>query len=255
MAGTATRRIREAGRLVEIAQYAHIKRSDDKHVRAQKRKETTEVMKRFNKKSSIRKFELKLAANFVAGDNVCCVTYDDAHLPKTRAEANRRFKYYRDKLRSIYASRGVDLVVFWSTEHEHGDKRWHHHFVCTATGDDYQTLRDIWTYGEIEEFKPLRVDEEKNYYTLAAYFAKESPEKLGLRTWSYTRNAKKPVEDREPVDAHDKPQAPEGTTVLYKYTAETPAGIYYYIKCLLPASPDERTVRAKRRSSRLALPS
>ena len=83
--------------------------------------------------------------------------------------------------------------------------------------------------------------------TLAAYYAKEERERLGLRSWSYTRNARKPSEDREPVDAHEKPQAPEGTTVLYKYTAETPAGIYYYVKYLLPASPEERRPHAKRR--------
>ena len=247
MARTATRRTREAGRIVEVAQYVHAKRSDSSRVRAQKRKETTEVMKRFNKKASIRKLELMLAANFVAGDNVCCVTYDDKHLPETRAEAERRFRYFRDKLRKIYAEQGVELVMFWNTEHVHGDGRYHHHFVCTATGDDYKLLHELWSYGSIKEFCPLRVDEEKNYYTLAAYYAKEEREKLGLRSWSYTRNARKPSEGREPVDAHEKPQAPEGTTVLYKYTAETPAGIYYYVKYLLPASPEERRPHAKRR--------
>ena len=248
MAKTATRRTRDAGRIVEVAQYVRAHRSDSKQVRAEKRKETTEVMKRFNKKTSVRKLELLLAANYVAGDNVCCVTYDDEHLPRSRAEAERRFRYYRDKLRKIYADRGVDIVVFWRTEHEHGDKRWHTHFVCTATGDDYQLLRDAWTYGEITEYRPLVIDgEDKNLHTLAVYLSKEAPDKLGQRSWSYTRNARKPSEDREPVDAHDKPQAPEGTKVLFQYSVETPSGIYYYVKYLLPDAPDGRRVHAKRR--------
>ncbi len=248
MAKTATRRTRDAGRIVEVAQYVRAHRSDTKQVRAEKRKETSEVMKRFNKKASVRKLELMLAVNFVAGDNVCCVTYDDEHLPQTKAEADRRFRYYRDKLRKIYAERGIDLVMFFKTEHQHGEKRFHHHFVCTASGDDYQLLRDAWPYGEIKEYKPLIVDgEKKNLHSLAEYLSKEPPERLGQRTWSYTRNARKPSEDREAVDAHDKPEAPEGTKVLFQYSVETPAGIYYYVKYLLPEALDGRRVRSKRR--------
>ena len=49
----------------------------------------------------------------------------------------------------------------------------------------------LWGQGECE-FNALRVDKKKNYETLARYMAKEERDKVGQRSWSYTRNAKKP---------------------------------------------------------------
>ena len=36
-----------------------------------------------------------------------------------------------------------------------------------STGDDYDAIRAAWIYGGDIELKPLRVDKEKNYKTLA----------------------------------------------------------------------------------------
>ena len=245
--GKATRRIRDAGAIVEVVQYSRVKRSDGAAVRKAKRKATSEIMQHYNRKSSIRKFELMLAANFRAGDIVGCVTYDDARLPGSRKEAERRFRYFRDKLKRQYAALGVELVMFWSTEHKHGDARWHHHFVVTATGDDYKRIRAAWIYGEVQEFSALQVGEEKNYRTIAEYFAKESREKIGLRSWSYTRNARKPAEEWGVVDEHDAPKIPEGVIVLESITSETSFGRHYYQKYMLPAAAQLPRKRAKRK--------
>ena len=244
----ATRRIRDAGAIVEIVQYSHIKISDEKPVRRAKRQKTSAVMQAFNKKTSIQKFALMLAANFRLGDNVCHVTYDDNHLPKTRKEAERRFKYFRDKLRKVYDAKGVELIVCWSTENKHGDGRWHHHFVCTATGDDYENLRRAWIYGKVEEFKPLELDDKTDgYYAIADYFAKEAREKPGLRSWSYTRNARKPEVERDIVDENDAPQIPEGVIVFDNHSDPTTFGKYYYIRYMLPKAALPPRVKAKRK--------
>lgn len=247
MARTATIRTRSAGRLVEVAGYDHARRTDDERVRAVKAKKTTEVMAKYNKKTSIQKFELMLAANFIPGDNVGCLTYDDDHLPESRAAAERRFRYFRQKLQAAYRKLGIDLVMFWSTENKHGDGRYHHHFVCNATGDDYARIRAAWIYGTDVDLQPLRVDKKKNYLTLATYYAKEAREKVGLRSWSYTRNAKKPEQDVEQISGPAQMDPPEGVVVLDRHVSETRFGSFFYMKYLLPPDPERERVRAVHR--------
>ena len=237
MARTATLRERSAGRLVEIAGYEHLRRSDDSQVRREKSKKTSEVMRKYNQKTSEQLFALKLAANFDRGDIVGCVTYDDAHLPQTRAEANTRFRCFRDRVRREWTRRGLDpaqLVFAWSTEHVHGEGRWHHHFVCTAAGDDFKMLRKAWIYGSVDEFSALRVDTEKGYDSLAHYFAKEAREKLGLRSWSFSRNARKPVENIYLLESDTMVDPPPGVTVLERHVTETIFGKFFYLKYLMP---------------------
>lgn len=249
----ATRRIRDAGAIVEIAQYTHVKATDGGNVRREKKKSTSEVMQLYNKKTSIRRFSLMLAKNFRAGDTVGCVTYDDMHLPKSRKEAERRFKYFRDKLRKAYAEHGVELVMFWSTENKHGDGRWHHHFVCTATGDDYDLIRRAWIYGSVSEFSPLEINEEEKedgYYKLAEYFAKEKREKLGLRSWSYTRNALKPEQEVYILDDNDEPQIPEGVIVFENRRNPTAFGTFCYIRYMIPQAALPPRIKARRRRKR-----
>lgn len=248
MARNKTLRTREAGALVEQVCYKRIQRTDDKRVRGDKKKRTTEVMKNYNAKTSVRKFELMLAANFRPGDVVGTVTYRENDLPADRKAAERRFRYFRQKLSAHYKKRGVDLVVFWSTEHRHGDGRWHHHFILPSTGDDYEAIRAAWIYGDDVELTALRVDGKKNYATLAAYYAKEARERLGLRAWSYTRNAKKPVEEVDRVEDDYQLQPPKGVQVLERSNIETPYGSFQYLKYLRPADFVPRSrVRRRRR--------
>lgn len=250
MAKNKTLRTREAGALVEQACYRRIQRTDDARVRSIKKKRTTEVMQKYNQKTSVRKFELMLAANFRPGDVVGTVTYDDRHLPQDRKGAERRFRYFRQKLERHYKAKGVELVVFWSTEHKHGDGRWHHHFILPSTGNDYNAIRAAWFYGGDIELKPLQVDSEKNYATLANYYAKEARDKLGLRSWSYTRNARKPTEDVERVEDDFQLQAPKGVQVLERICIETPYGCFQYLKYLRPESFRQRTRARRRRQPR-----
>lgn len=247
MAKNKTLRTREAGALVEQVCYRRIQRTDDERVRAVKKKRTTEVMQKYNQKTSVRKFELMLAANFRPGDVVGTVTYSNDSLPADRKTAERRFRYFRQKLAAHYKAHGVELIMFWSTEHKHGDGRWHHHFILPSTGNDYDAIRTAWIYGCDIELKPLQVDGKKNYATLAAYYAKESRERLGLRAWSYTRNAKKPVEEIDRVEDDFQLQPPKGVQVLERTSIETPYGSFQYLKYLRPADFIQRPHVRQRR--------
>lgn len=248
MPKTKRKKIIVAGPLVMESIYPAVSGHEQPKARAAKKKMSTAAQQRMNQKYSWQKAELILAANYLPGDHVVGLTYDDAHLPKTRKEAEARFKYFRAKLRERWRQKGVDPVIFWSTEHVHGEGRYHHHVVITAaSGSDYDDIRRLWTYGTDVEIKPFRVDREKNYATLARYMAKEEREKVGLRSWSYTRNAKKPEIDTFRVDDDTPLDVPRGAVPIEEVSERTEYGSYRYIKYLYTGDLSRRRVRASRR--------
>lgn len=253
MAKTKTKKIIQAGPLVIEALYPRRLRSDTPAVRAAKQKASSAALARMNQVYSCQKLELLLAANFPRPGSglVVTLTYDDRGLPKDRKQANARLKYFRAKLTAARKARGQETVMFWSTEHRHGEARYHHHLVVNNTGDDYELIRQLWTYGDNVEIRPLRVDRDKNWATLARYMAKETRERLGLRAWSYTRNAKKPETEVFPVEADTTIQPPAGSTVLLDAGERTAVTAWRVVKYLAPGWERAGKVRARhRRKSR-----
>ncbi len=241
------KKIIHAGALVIEAVYPRMDRRDSERARAAKRKASTEAQKRMNQIYSWQKLELMLAANFRPGDLVVTLTYDDAHLPESRKASELRLKYFRQQLTVHRVMTGQDLVMIWNTEHKHGDGRWHHHTVINATGDDYDLIRRLWIYGSDIEIKPLRVDKEKNYETLARYMCKEEGERLGQRKWSYTRNARKPEVETFRVEEDTTVQVPKGATEISVFSDSNQYGSARVIKYLAPGWEKRPTVRARRR--------
>ena len=247
MAKNKMKKIIHAGALVIEAVYPRMDRRDSERARAAKQKASTEAQKRMNQIYSWQKLELMLAANFRPGDLVVTLTYDDAHLPESRKASELRLKYFRQQLTVHRVMTGQDLVMIWNTEHKHGDGRWHHHTVINATGDDYDLIRRLWIYGSDIEIKPLRVDKEKNYETLARYMCKEEGERLGQRKWSYTRNARKPEVETFRVEEDTTVQVPKGATEISVFSDSNQYGSARVIKYLAPGWEKRPTVRAKRR--------
>ena len=247
MAKNKMKKIIHAGALVIEAVYPRMDRRDSERARAAKRKASTEAQKRMNQIYSWQKLELMLAANFRPGDLVVTLTYDDAHLPESRKASELRLKYFRQQLTVHRVMTGQELVMIWNTEHKHGDGRWHHHTVINATGDDYDLIRRLWIYGSDIEIKPLRVDKEKNYETLARYMCKEEGERLGQRKWSYTRNARKPEVETFRVEEDTTVQVPKGATEISVFSDSNQYGSARVIKYLAPGWEKRPTVRAKRR--------
>ena len=246
------KKIITAGPLVKEAIYPISNGRDAPKVRQGKRKASSEAQQRMNAIYSYQKLELMLAANFLPGDLVVVLTYDDAHLPETRAQAQAKLKYFRAKLSTARKKRKQTLVMFWNEEHLHRDSselsdgRWHHHCVINATGDDYKELLKLWGQGEIY-VEPLRVDKEKNYETLARYMCKEARDKPGQRCWSYTRGAAKPEVETFRVPDDTTIAVPKGSTVIEEASSKTEFGAYRYIKYLGAPVRRRPGTRARRR--------
>lgn len=235
-------RTRESGIIVEESVYPVAKRDDSPAEKKAHQRKRDEIVKEYNHRTSVKLLALKLAANFPPGSIVGCFTYDDRHLPPTREQALRCFGRAREKVAAAWRERGADpagLIWAYATEEKHGDGRMHHHFVCPALGDDFSMLREAWSYyGEIVDFKPLRVDAEKNYDTLAHYMAKEGRERLDLKSWNFSHGARRPVETRDRLALSELPDLPPGVIVVENQTIETPFGIYVYRKYVMPFTAD-----------------
>ena len=247
MAKNKTKKIITAGSLVVEAIYPRCDRRDSQQARAAKRKASTEAQRRMNQIYSHQKLKLLLAANFVPGDLVVTLTCDDEHLPASRKEAQAQLKYFRQRLTAARKRRGQSLVMVWATESKHGEGRWHHHCVINATGDDYDEIRQLWRYGVDIEIQPLRLDKEKNYKTLAMYMAKEEREKIGLRSWSYTRNAQQPEVETMRVEDDTQIQAPKGSMILSEASERTAYSYYKVIEYMAPGWERRRAAKPKRR--------
>lgn len=247
MAKTKTKKIIQAGPLVVEAIYPRVSRTDGPRERGAKQKASSAAQQRMNHIYSYQKLELMLAANFSPGDLVITLTSDDAHLPRERKQAAAQLKYFRGQLARLRKGKRQELRMIWSTEHKHGEGRWHHHIVINATGEDYEDIRRLWIYGDNIEIQRLRVDGEKSYQSLARYMAKEEREKLGLRSWSYTRNCRKPEVETFAVEADTQLQAPKGSTVLEEHSERTEFASYKIIKYLAPGWEKRPRPKAKRR--------
>lgn len=229
-----TRKIITAGPLVVEAIYPRGSAQDAPRIRAGKKKLSSEAQKRMNEKHSFQKLELLLAANFVPGDLIVTLTYDDAHLPETRAQAVARLKEFRRRLAARRRSRGQELRMVWATENVFDQGRWHHHAVLNNAGEDFAELRALWTWGSDVEISVLRIDRDHSFEAVARYLCKEARERPGLRSWSYTRSCRQPEVETFPVPDDTPLQPPKGATVYEDARHVNEFGSWRVVKYLLP---------------------
>lgn len=257
-----TRKTITAGCLVVQAVYPRRDRRDSDKVRAAKTKASSDAQRRMNQIYSYQKLELLLAANFPRAGSGMVVTlsYDDAHLPRTRAACQRRLRYFLKLLREARAEEGLPppRAVYCTEVLTSASGRWHHHLVIDSTGRDLELIRRCWIYGSDIEARPLRVDSEKNHETQAKYMSKEPREcqdelaKPGLHAWSCTRNCLRPTVEVEAVDGDTGVEPPEGVTVLIDERRQTEYASWRVVKyhidddCL----PKPPRVRRRRKAPR-----
>ena len=230
-----TKKIIVAGALVREVIYTRAASRDRAVIRQAKRKVSTEAQQRLNARYSWEKLELMLAANFLPRDLVVTLTFDDQHLPATRAEAAARLKKFRSELARIRAAAGQEMRMIWTIENRSGDGRWHVHLVVNQTGDDFREILRCWPCGGNTEIRRLRVDKQKNYESLARYMCKEARERSGLRSWSYTRSCRHPEVETFPVSDDTRIEVPEDATVIVQEQKRTEWAEFEFVKYLATA--------------------
>ena len=247
----------DAGGIQIAALYSRRSGREPPRERAAKQKASSEAQRRMNQIYSYQKLELMLACNFPTAGSalVGALTFDDKHLPRSRAEAQQRIRYFLQLLRRERKKAGLpEPVVFWALE-VLTSGRWHVHFVIDSTGQDLEILRRCWIYGQDIEAEKLRVDDESNHETLARYMTKELREaqeyecRPGLHGWSCTRNARRPEVETLTVPDDYELTPPEGCTVLIDENRQTEFASWRVIKYRF-GGESARTPRARRRRRR-----
>lgn len=246
----------DGGAVVYYIESEARQRGDGPKERAAKSRASSEAQRARNRILSTRKLELILAKNFPrAGSGlVITLTYDDAHLPGSRKQAQRKLKHFLDKLRR--ARRNARLpeprAVYATEVLSSSTGRWHHHLVLDNTGRDLPMVRACWGYGSEIDCERLRVDREKNHESLARYMSKELREaqeyecRPGLHGWGCTRNCLRPEVDVRTVPARDRIRPPRGARVLMRESRERNVGSWSVTKYAMPPSCFPRPPRARR---------
>lgn len=204
--------------------------------RAARSSPTSPAQQYYNDKCSWRELELMLAGSFGRDALVLTPTYDNAHLPESKAAANQFFQKFVRKLRAARKLRGAELMYIYVTEgfheqREYGwlegdgsleDRRLHHHVVINTTGaNDLEEIRSLWQGGGYIRAEPLDV----HYYReLAKYMTKEAREfgrpKPGERTWRCSRNLRKPAVEYIEIPSDSVTLAPPYGAVDYEQFSE-----------------------------------
>ena len=246
----------DGGAVVYEIEHPVVSSRDAPRERAAKAKATNDAQRLRNRILSTRELELRLAKNFPrAGSGlVFTLTFDDRHLPRTRKEAQRRFKYFLKKLREARREAGLPepRVIYTPEALSSASGRWHYHIVMDNTGRDLEIVRRCWIYGSEIECEKLRVDREKNHETLARYMNKELREaqeydcRPGLHGWSCTRSCLRPEVDVRIVEDRERLRPPKGATVLIRERRENALAAWSLLKYRLPAKCFPRPPRARR---------
>lgn len=246
----------DAGGIQIAAVYDRGRARDSERQRAAKHRASSAAQRRMNQIYSAQKLELMLSANFPTPGSalVVTLTHDDEHMPKSRKEAQARFKYFLKKLRAARAAAGLpEPVVFWAPEIlTSASGRWHQHIVLDSTGRDFDMLRRCWIYGSDIEIRRLGrpephepppawerddAEEPDNYYrAVARYMTKELREcqeyetRPGLHGWSCTRNAVRPEIETAVVPDDFELTPPEGCRIYIDESKKTEWASYRVIK-------------------------
>lgn len=214
--------------------------------RAAKGRPTSAAQAFYNLKCSWRELELMIAANFTHRDMVITFTFDDNHLPHSKAEAANLFQKFVRKLRAARRKRGQDVLYILAPEGFHEkrsngflmedgeleDRRFHLHVVLNNTGPgDLDEIRSLWQFGGYIRSERLDVH---YFQELAKYMTKEAREfgrpKPGERTWRASRNLKKYEVDYIEIPSDSVTLSPPYGAVDYTQFSE--ANPYGYADCI-----------------------
>lgn len=177
---------------------------------------------------------------------VITLTFDDQHLPESKAKARELFRRFERKLRAARAKRGAEIKRIVVVEGHHAksddrlfgddghleDKRLHLHLIVNSTGiNDVDEIRSLWPYGGY--IRAERLDP-RYYRELAKYMTKEAREfgkpKPGEQTWSCSKNLE--METIEYIEVPDSVTlcAPPGAVDYTQYHEVNPYG---YGECVI----------------------
>ena len=249
-----------AGRLVYAVCYTQAKSTDSEKVRTAKNRCSSAARQKMNFKTLYINVQLQMCANFDRHDLWVTIGFDDEHLPPNRRESKKAMQKFMDRMRTARKGQGEELKYMYAVHElqDDGSRRLHFHMVInsTATRQDFELIRSLWTFGdniEICELGQSEMYHGDDFLELAQYLVRErNPEApftaVGDRGFVGSRNLAKPVRQSEMVDDSLTVCAPPGAYIIDTDSRSNEYGQYAWINYLLPEAPRaERPPRRPRR--------
>lgn len=176
-------------------------------IRNPKTKESTEDMKKRNKKRAEERTALMIANNFTEGCPYLTITYTKENRPQgeeAEKEVKKDLRNFEDRLKRYYMKKGVVLKYAATVENVSADCRGHAHAHLllpdlpeVRTDREYERIfTEIWGKGYVRVIQ--YGGEMKDATRLAAYFQKQNKADGGARM-SFSQNCEKPVEEKKEI--------------------------------------------------------
>ena len=200
-------KIVEAGPLVQLVLYTNVQVRETDSLEARRQKGRVKSAACNYIKSRRRRLEALILSNFDSHDWYVTLTFDDQHLPAKREDM---VKFWGKFLRRLRKAGCRDVKYIRVLEHKHGAARWHIHAVLKNTPPS--KIKKCFWEGKIEisRLEPERVVPHRTSSGLASYFAKEAPDKVGLRGYSASKGLAKPTITRRYVSNDYQLAVPSG---------------------------------------------
>ena len=192
-----------AGRVVRQALYSP--RDPNPNNRRRAIGISKEDKQRANFKTSYEKLLMLMCANFSPGDWWVTLTYDDAHLPKSREESHKPFRKFMRQMRKYRKRNDEQLRYVYCTQltTSSGELRLHHHMVMRWEDDsDKERIESLWEGGEIVYCRKLK--DFDDILAKAHYMCRE-PRELGVHVpgeqiWTGSRGLTRPKFEYTTID-------------------------------------------------------
>lgn len=179
--------------------------------RRSKAKPSSEVQEKLNAENSKKHFIRTVHTNFTNRDYAVHLTYADAFMPQDAERAKKDIQNFLKKLKRRYKALEKELKYVWVAEIGVRSRRMHFHVIVSG-GLSRDEIEELWGFGYANA-KRLRFNEH-GIAGLASYMTKQ---KLLFKSWSGSRNLKKPI-----VKTND-----------YKYSQKTVKDIVEHEQVLL----------------------
>ena len=151
---------------VELFEYSEEEQEAVRQRRKTRTRASPPKIKSLNDKNSRKHFRWLLFNNFVEGDYLVSLTFDNEYIQKSIPERKREFTNYIKCLRRLYVKNGK------------------------VTRDEVERL---WKCGEHTNSKRLQVDSDGTFTSLAVYLMKsKDTKKKWERSWNGSHNLKRP---------------------------------------------------------------
>ena len=243
---------------IEIREHMDCRHKEE-GARCEKRKRTTEEMKRANQRRKEEKARRLIWANFEPGDYVRTLTFKKDRRPADMKEAQSIKAKFLRQLAREYGKRYYKLL--WIANIECTPKgAWHIHLICNRIEGGGDIIKDLWRqYGGVydQELADIQGKDIGAYITKSPDSTDGGDHKVIESKYSHSRNLTVPEPKRTEISGwrmSDAPRVPKGFYLDKDsmYEGVNMAGYQYrtYIIRRLVPKPRNRRTKGKKDESR-----